>query len=124
MAETLTQNPEDLKREEDRQEIIKRLKDLLIWNNEIPEEIITCKSPDPRYKIRRGWFAAVLTIMQWANNEKLLSPNSSDRLCQMLKLHQSKEFKARDKTAQDIEEIDEFIDEVIRELEGNQDGRV
>jgi hypothetical protein len=126
MSETLEHNPEDSKREKNRQELLEKLRGLMEWSEEIPEEKVPTKGQESflKYKVKISWFTNVLLWAELAKNARLLSQNSSDRYYELKRKFDTSEFRNRNHTREDIEEMNQFLQDVIYELEGNQDGRV
>jgi hypothetical protein len=122
MAEVLKSDPE--KSEQDKIDILSKLKELREWNGDISEERMSSTSEDTHYKVRKNWFASVLALTELADEWHLLGEDLSSRFRKLSEKYCNEDFRLRDTTAQDIEEIDKFLREVIGKLEGNQNGRV
>lgn len=125
MAEALKFNPENTEREKTRQELLEKLKGLLEWDEEIPEKRIPSLEEKDflRYKVRTAWFTDVLVCTELAIEQELLSRTLKDQYAELLTKCSSKEFRKRDHTREDIDEMNQFLIQVINELE-QQDGGV
>jgi len=125
MAETLQFDPGDPKGEKTGLELLERAKKLLDWSEEIPDNRISGRDPEFRkYKVRNAWFSNVLAYANLAIDAVLLSETTRNCYVEALKKFSNKEFRIRNHTRDDIDEMNQFLVQVINELEGRQDGRV
>lgn len=124
MAERLTHNPEISQKERDRLEILKRIQDMLGWSEEIPErQVPTGPMTFQEYKIRDSWFSSGLALTSLARDNELLSETTSKRYAEVLRKFTGKEFSARGQNKDDIDEMNQFLLQVIEDLE-EQHGEV
>lgn len=125
MAETLTvHNPEDSKREKNRQDFLERLRSFMEWSEEIPKEKVPTVGQKVflEYKVKISWFANVLLWTELAKNAGLLSQSSSDRYYELKRKFDTDEFRTRNHTREDIDEMNQFLLQVINDLEDQNGG--
>lgn len=118
MAEALKFNPDNPEREKTRRELLERARKLLDWSEEIPEERVPNRNTEfQKYKIRTAWFSNVLVYASLARDANLLSETTRDRYDEILKKFGNAEFGIRDHSRGDIDETNQYLIQVISELE-------
>jgi hypothetical protein len=107
------------KSEQDRVEILDKLRALKRWNGNIIEERKSSLSEDTKYKVRKNWFAAVLANIQLVvEDSNFKNENLTDRFNEISDKYCTRDFQRRDTTAEDIEEVGDLLQAVINKLEG------
>lgn len=88
------------------------------YSDRIPEEIVASNS-SPYYKVRKGWFMSVIGQVENAVDDDLISPEVRKRLEEMKGKYCIREFHDRMTERADIDEMNQFIDEVIADIQGS-----
>lgn len=86
------------------------------YSDEIPDRIIHSTDPEHKFKVRKGWFHAVIWDFYALRKLGTLSPELEARTTDFESKFGTKDFTGRPTTAEDISEANALIDDILAEL--------
>ena len=105
----------------DRFETLSLARDFLSWSNEIPKEIIHSgeiingEVIVPKYKVRKGWFAAIYSLVDCGLSCGYFSPKIGRNYLSLQDYINKTKFRRRLTTKEDIKKADNLLKLVLDE---------